>query len=445
MARLYEFIAFATTPLGFILVCLVVVYAILHLMYNRLAWYSIAFMIAVGGIGLNTLLAKWEGLQSTRLLPGLQQIRSMNYPITAFLALMVAVAFMQSRRSQWRTTIPIAAVVFMLMKCFVLLREWTYGRDTIIVILGLIIFVSILFMAISLNNRIGESHGIHILYNMIGLGIVLFLFLSLIQYLANPRTVIWAGRFMGLTAHPNFAGVMLAITAPVIAYLVEDSTKRKRWRLVFWLSVSGAFALLLVSTGSRNAVLSVAIGLLAMYRHRLGRSALLAVIITIGVLIVTMFIGDKLEGLAFERVLSTDDAGRFDRWESMISAFVGNPFFGTDQQRGGESSYLVVLARNGIVGGSLMLVFLLVYLQQLFTTYRSYSGLKEYKTIADCYFGVSAAWMTSAFFEGWFTDVIAIPVIIVVLMGVVGQVLSDVARYVSVQRSETSLQKHAMA
>jgi O-antigen ligase len=234
---------------------------------------------------------------------------------------------------------------------------------------------------------------------------------------------------MGLSSHPNFTGVLLAVTAPVTAYLINASLSRKKM-LIFWSVVAGLQAVLIIWAGSRTGALAALFGVMLVFRHRLNRLVVFgAVVVGMG-LVVSLLFGEQVSQINTTRTLSTGASGRFELWQTMIAGFLRSPLIGTNEFDGSENSYLVVLVRTGIIGTSLMVAFLIAYLSQLFRIYRSYSSLQGYKPTFDCVLGISGACFLSAVFEGWLQDVVATPILMLIMGSVILGMLDNVRAYV---------------
>ncbi len=209
------------------------------------------------------------------------------------------------------------------------------------------------------------------------------------------------GRFRGLLGNPQHAGVYLAMTLTVCAWLIVNE-ERRAWR-VLWAIVGAACGLMIVWTGSRTSALMGLIGLASVFYSRLGRLILLAPVIGVVILGGLQLLESFGINLTADRLVSTDNT-RAGAWTRMIESASENPIMGNGTAFAGssENSLMLATASYGIGSGLLMLALYLAMLGMMFKylLLRWQLGSKE-RGLGDTCAGLLLAYFVGSNFEGY--------------------------------------------
>jgi len=223
-----------------------------------------------------------------------------------------------------------------------------------------------------------------------------FSIINLYEYIGNPYSVVWAGRFYGVTNHPNFIGGYSAMMAPFLLWAFAISPRNvKPFCILFFVCI----VMVTFFSGSRASVASLLIGLLAYSYYQFGSFktigyGMFALFVFVPLVLFLMTFGESL-GLSPQRLLLTENTREYVNFE-LWNAFSNSPVFGNPLKVGSTSnSYLLVLAKFGLVGGLIMILLLLTVFKYLVdVNEKSVSGLGA------AYIGALAVILPYSLFEG---------------------------------------------
>lgn len=179
----------------------------------------------------------------------------------------------------------------------------------------------------------------------------LFCTANLIQAFINPAPLVIGFRFTGTTANPQFAAVLLGLTAPGAAYLAARrglaGAERAGWAVLVVVQAG-----LIVWTGSRTGALMGVVSVGLVFRRQLGQMVFVGLVLAGAVAWIGAEFNDYLQ---VDYLVRTDDT-RSEMWAGMWNGFVNNPLFGAPQDavygRLGfaENSWLAMASACGVVG-----------------------------------------------------------------------------------------------
>jgi len=196
---------------------------------------------------------------------------------------------------------------------------------------------------------------------------------QLLGLLANLTGVPWAvgatGEFQGLLSNPNFAGMLSAVTIPLVFFLSEGLEGVRRLAL---LGGTLVLAWAMILSGSRGALLGCLVGLVAAAfspteRRRAARIAWAGSIVALLAVILDPRLLSGVTGFFASKTHGDFTSGRYEIYRILLSRWRSRPIFGTGFHtaeiygiRGvlGHNIYLTVLAELGIVGASLFLTLI---------------------------------------------------------------------------------------
>jgi len=189
------------------------------------------------------------------------------------------------------------------------------------------------------------------------------------------------GRWFGLTGNPNHNGMVIAIYLPAVVGLALCPAETKRWRMI-WICIAAFVAIPLALSGSRGGMLSAAVGIMMLFRLKLGRLIFVAIPLFFGF----YFASTLLDGgsKTFERLGDFQGETRLYVWQEMISDWLTSPIIGNaGGMRVRENAYLATLQRLGLIGlGVLTLIGLYIF-RDAFQTIRKRQNLGTHTILSD--------------------------------------------------------------
>jgi hypothetical protein len=258
---------------------------------------------------------------------------------------------------------------------------------------------------------------------------------SLWEWNYNAGGVIWQDRFLGISGHPNHAGLVVGVAcAACTGVMLVAETKRAK---VFY-GLGAAFLLgMTIWTGSRTAAVVLACAWGAMLLERKLAILLTAVVLS-GILWLVVSESDLRVTTAADdvRAISTENT-RIGAWESLWGAFSQNMLLGGSRDIvGSENSILLVLARTGLTGGiPFLLSFSLILREAYFLMGRCSSAhwFSSEKTAGAIILGI----MVGGVFEGYLKDEFSFPIFALYLLLAVGRATKAARLFPTAQRQGT--------
>jgi len=191
---------------------------------------------------------------------------------------------------------------------------------------------------------------------LLTLNFLLFAFGSMLESVLSLDSVMWLGRFSGISVHPNFCGIISTLSALAATHILLRPGAPKFWK------ASAIFAIIsgigfIIASGSRMAVMVFAVGFYLsvwklLRRQKLFVRSLPIIILVVFGMFLAKYMLDDNESPQDLRILSLENT-RADPWLRMWSNFVKHPLFG-DMRGGvealGENSFLQAASTTGIVG-----------------------------------------------------------------------------------------------
>lgn len=287
----------------------------------------------------------------------LNQIQNNGRPIAVILLVGGAMMVVLGKHSYSPMPSWVAALIavqgILVLKLF-LSTLVTYG------LLSLVVYVlSYILFGIGVPSWIKEDGNSTWAFRSLGIAAAIFALANLAQAVVDPAPLLHGGRFRGTTGNAQHAGLLLALSTVILAYLVSTPTRRRLER-IFWLGALIATSILLIWTGSRTAALMVFVSLLILFRKRLN---FLAVFATAGALAIgfILYQASGIVELEFVGMIKADKLTRLDdtrslAWLSMWNGFMDYPIFGVPQDPSygrlgfGENAWLAMACSCGVLG-----------------------------------------------------------------------------------------------
>lgn len=372
---------------------------ILFAISSKTKWFAVGLLVYVSGLAF--FISPWF---RTILLPPFEILRANNRTLSGALLLALLIPTFMSHRG-WRQRLvsagTIAIFAFELIYCGRMLVGGLYVRAVV----GAILFgLTFLTFGVGMSQWLQNVGNAHSLVRAIALAGVLFAAVTSIQLAAKPSSIIWQNRLISTTDGATHTAEHIATFLPAVLFLVASRDERKLLR-VFWGGVAGLLVVFLVWTGTRTGLLMGAVGVGLLFRLRLGRGLLTALMVGAFALLVFSIWGQSTVGA--ERLLSTYDT-RSVTWGIAVKYFLNNPVYGVVGEGAlvTESSYLTVAAKMGLLGLVPLALAMALICRALYQLQRIRRHLGEDMMLADLVTAGLVSLAVGGIFEGFLIGVL---------------------------------------
>jgi len=265
------------------------------------------------------------------------------------------VAFLLIPRQPLGRPVSAAAVTLLCLQLLLCLRAASAG------LLGEGLARSFTYLAIFLcfvvllGNLIRTPDDLRRVIRYLAVGLGIYCVVTAAFMLVGWHRGFESGRWFGITGNPNHNGMVIAIFLPAVVGLAFCPMETKRWRFT-WIGVAAFAAIPLALSGSRGGMLSAGIGLVMLFRFKLGRLVLLAVPLMLGFYLANVFLGGESTA-TFERLGDFNGETRLYVWREMFQDWLASPIVGhAGGMRVRENAYLATLQRLGLIGLAVLLL-----------------------------------------------------------------------------------------
>jgi O-antigen ligase len=249
---------------------------------------------------------------------------------------------------------------------------------------------------------------------------------------------------MGTTGNPQHCAVVLGLCITPLCYLVSQpyQTFKKR---IFFGGVAALAGIFLLWTGSRTGVLMGFVGLVVMYRYRMGRALLLA---SFAAIFVMIFLAVFSNVDIFSQHLISGEDTRTGIWRTQWDQFLSHPILGANFGLFGysENSYLATAARYGIVGLIPLFIMLGIAGRSIVRLHRSRKFMGDFTLAADMVIGSLISLAVGAWFEAYLLGTLTFMVYLIYIDFALMNALIDLAEApipdVQTLGAEVSQQNH---
>jgi hypothetical protein len=365
----------------------------------RSAWWAcltiVLFIVTLGRayrmIWLDTsMIQPWETLMVN------------SRPLAGSLLIILAVTAALQPRGPTRMTMVLGAGIgFLAMQVAMGLHALltsSVAYAAVSTVLYVLLFLGITY---GISRRITDRRSATAAVAAIFVAGALFAFASMTQYMVRSSAALHGNRFVGVAANANFAALALStsLLCGLFLLLSRDVRSALKPGIIAFVAV---FAVLIAWTGSRNALLMSTIGGLILFRSRLGRGMVIAVVCgALSVAIVQYWL--QVESIG-ERLLSTEDT-RSEVWASMLEQFARSPLIGSTSERqfttGSENSYLLAGSEYGLMVLAPLVIAVGLLLRHLLWLNRRRVLAGDDRTLLDLATGGCCALLAGSLFDGF--------------------------------------------
>jgi len=238
--------------------------------------------------------------------------------------------------------------------------------------------------------------------------------------ITNRSAVFLAGRFMGTTANPQHAAVLISLCSLGVFYFLLDFQKLKWSERLLLICLGLSMLHLLILTGSRTGLGIAVIGGALLLRGRLTVAGVLSIASIVAFVWILQYLG--LADNA-ERLVSAGDT-RTEIWKNQWKTFMQYPIFGSPFQgehfRVAENSWLGLMAVCGVFGVMCLTWLLASFCSIAISLWKYRKNISLELDINFCLACVFAVF-SGSFFEGYLLGTITFPVLFIACISVVSE------------------------
>lgn len=378
-----------------------------------------------------------EEYQFRELSPWLESLRGIGYFTTASLMCLAALLILFSKGNFSRGSGLGVAAINITFQSVLRIRDAARDSNWVMIVfavclaVGAIVLFAWLIPVATRGGSLSARGAIHVIF----WGCAVWAIISMGEWLRNPASVQWMGRFLGISGHPNHAGTIAAIGTLAGTAKMSERQRRTEWGITITITV--ALAALVIFSGSRAALVLLLLGAVWQYLPKKLALIVIPLVLAIASAVVLQTIFAEEAGAYGEiRVLSTLNT-RGEAWVVLWEAFSEEPVFGKGVAEFSENSFLVILARSGLVGGAIFLLFWIIVIQKLV-------GIRQGQNNADEVAKKGAASIVigcfcCGLFEGLLKDELAFPIFCIYI--IIGTLGSDAYRIRNLQEGYGKMKK----
>jgi hypothetical protein len=337
------------------------------------------------------------------LIQPLQSIREYSRPACLAIALAIAVRAIFLPRGERQRLLTAGCVTFFAFTLYYL-AMLAFFADIPRAVLGALSVTAVLLAFVGgLGRLMQPGAGDYDYVRMFVWAGTLFVIANLAQLALGYSSAIIRGRMGGISGNPQQFAATCCVFAIIFAHLFSISPigSPRKWAGAIAL---GILLLFVLWSGSRTGALCTIISMLAYFRTRIGRIALLGIVVAPVLLVLVNLFAESTWGT--DRFLSGTDT-RTGVWLQAIDGFLRSPVIGELATLGDdgvshvESSYLRALTTMGIVGGGLLLVVVAAMLLGAYRAWRIGRARPDLSPLADLIIASTAFTLVSNAFEGF--------------------------------------------
>lgn len=328
------------SPAGIVAVAGFLVLAAMTLVFPRLWWAYLSVAIYFGSYGI---LRVYDRVPLT---PPFSYFGAVSQGVTAGLLLLTLVATVRPAPLPRRRLNGGAFAALLAMQVVLAARTLVGGFEARAGGTLLVWVMLYVVFAVGMANWVYDREQLRRAIRAVAWAAGLMVVLNTAQFVISPGSVFVSGRMYGTTPNPQRLGVYLAAALPFCVWCALEG--RGPWRVVYG-SIGGLSLVMIAATGSRTAMLMVAVSMLVSFRAQVGRAASFAALSLIALVGGYLVLGDAV-GSGFSRFAEAGNT-REEIWGTLVAQFLSNPLAGVaTDYAAGESSYLSLAASFGLVG-----------------------------------------------------------------------------------------------
>lgn len=337
-----------TKPAGWFLAIWLLVAVIAATQVVAARWGLLAVAMFCASLGRDTRPDR-VGTDLVPLISPLNEMQTLGRPIT--MALLVAGAVVVTATSAGRSHTPVGVRWMVGVQAVLLFKMLLSGMTTYAAFSVVTYALWWYVFVVGVGRWVRTPADFVWAVRCPCLASALFCAANLAQAAVNPAPLLMGFRFTGTTANPQFAAVLLGLTAPAAAYLAARRglalAERAAWGLLLLVQAG-----MIVWTGSRTGALMGVVSVALVFRRQLGQLVFVGLVLGGAVAWIGAEFNDYLQ---VDYLVRTDDT-RSEMWAGMWAGFVNYPVLGAPQDAAygrlgfAENSWLAMACACGFIG-----------------------------------------------------------------------------------------------
>jgi hypothetical protein len=423
--QLEQFVERVISPLGIIALTVFGAAAITLIATRRIVPALIVAVLVVSCFQAN------HRIDSNVLIGPLQSFRLFSKPL-AFVLLLGAIFFsFGTDRGIRRSSTGAATIALLLFQCYYLIQVSIFAGDGLLKgAFGIVTAIATWWVfAVQLGRSMQDLSGArHALRCFAYVGMA-FVAVNLFQMVVSLGGALEAGRLAGIAGNAQMMGCMCAMLLIICVFLAFDLETPPTFR-VACMATSGLLLVLMLATGSRTAMLATAVAGVIMFRNRIGRITVFAILGAAAIMLVSLVFSD-VTAIAAERITYGEDT-RTAGWLRDLENFYDSPIFGQfpfleqgEDASGIESVFIRTLSNMGIVGLLVLSPVLLSAAASCMGALQLMRASAAHADLCSLYLGSCAALLVFNTFDGYAFGLVTFPVITIYVVLTLGAFLDE--------------------
>ena len=423
-------IALLLTPMGLGLILSGLILTLSAMVSPKARWGTFGMMLWASALGTGVTDAS-DVFQQGQLMFPLESLRDGGRTITVGLLLVLICAAIISPRG-WRRRLvmsgTIAYFVFQLVFC---LRTAAAGLVARAAGAALVYAVLFIVATYGLPRWMQTLDDAYAALRSIAFTGIIFAFTNMAQVIVNRAAAGINGRFSGTAGNPQHAATCIAAMLPAVFTLVVRKQESKPMRILLACTVP-LLLLLLGMTGSRTGFMMLIVGVVVLYRKRLGGFIKLLLVAMVGLLLVLAVFPNL--NFTTEHFTSAQDT-RSEVWATLWQQFLDHPLMGVMEGTVSvrENSYLSTAARVGLFGLVPMIITIFLIVRAIRQTQKIRPLLGDQAALADVAIAGLVSLAAGAITEGYLLATLSIHLVLIYLYLAIFGFIADYVEQVLLQ------------
>jgi hypothetical protein len=423
--QIEQFVERVVSPAGIIALALSGAVAVALIATRRIVPALIVAVLIVSCFQAN------HRIDSNVLIGPLQSFRYFSKPL-AFVLLLGAIFFsFGTDRGLRRSSTGAGTIALLLFQCYYLIQLTVFAGDGLlkgafgIITAALTWWVFAVHIGRSMQDLSGARRALRG-FAYVGMA---FVAVNLFQMVVSLGGALEAGRLAGIAGNAQMMGCMCTMLLIMNIYVAFDVETPPTLRTAC-MGTSGLLLVLMLATGSRTAMLATAVAGVIMFRNRIGRIAVFAMLGVAAIVLVSLVFSD-VTAIAAERITYGEDT-RTAGWLRDLENFYDSPIFGQfpflkqgEVASGIESVFIRTLSSMGIVGFLVLSPVLLSVAASCVGALQLMRASAAHTDLCSLYLGSCAALLVFNTFDGYAFGLVTFPVITIYIVLTLGAFLDE--------------------
>lgn len=386
--------------------------------------------VAAFAIFLLTMMRTDSKWVDNTLIQPFETIRNYSRPIALALLIIIAIRSLAFSRVGRQRMLIAPAALFLVYQLLFMSMIGVFV-DPVRALFAVVCYVAVIAgFVFGLPALMEEEQDSQSLLKVFALAGLMFIGANILQLGGGYYNAVLQGRLAGISGNAQqLAAVCCGFIA--VGCFFFASSEAGSWRKLFAGIALGILGLFVLWSGSRTGAVCATVTVLAFFRARVGRLALLGIIGGGTFAVAVSVYSDSLE--IVERFLRGGDT-RSEVWASAIADFVDSPIFGQlpltadDGLNFVESTYLRTLALMGSIGGLALLAVVVAWITCTIRVWRMGRAVPSLALHADFFIAATAFLLLANAAEGFMMGVLTFFIPFIYAIFAMGAYVLDVGQ-----------------